>query len=928
MLATCPSEALPRALASIATPLLVLDHQDIAAPSPAFASNPAGLEVFGLTPGAAPPAELIGACRRCFESGAPVVAALKGAPARTLVATPLFGDGPMAVRVMVAPLEPPPTAEPPRSPDRFELAAVGADEGIWDWDLRTDSIYFSPVWFRILGYEADELPASATTWTDHIHPDDLMEAYRRIQDHLEGRSGRYLHRHRLRHKHGHYLWVEARGQAVRDASDKPYRLVGTLSDIEHQKIQEAELRRARAEAEAATRTKSEFLAAISHEIRTPMNGIIGMTELLLDTALDDGQRRYAEAVIGSAAELMTIIDDILDISKLEAGRMEICSAPVSIGELVGGVVELLGPKAREKSIEISYFVAPDLEQPLLGDPTRLRQILLNLTANAVKFTESGEVAVEVLIRERGEAGVALTIEVSDTGIGIPEEARDQLFAKFVQGDGSIARRYGGTGLGLAISKELAELMGGTIAVDSAPGAGSRFIVSLPLAFAAAPDPHLADPPALLAGRRALVVDGLPLRRRVLLRHLGALGIATIAADDGAEAAALLEGGQRPAFDLVVVGEAPPSGHAAVETLALVLAAQPELPVLRLVASATGRYPGPCENCATPCHAAALVLPVRRQGLITCLAKLYEAAAQSPRPPAAARPELCAGARAALAVSPPAAGAAREAEADAPDAAGPLLLLAEDNRTNRLFAITLLDHAGYRVDVAEDGVQAVAAAGRADYAAILMDVQMPVMDGLEATRRIRTLAGPRGAVPIIAMTAHAMPQARAGCLAAGMNDYLAKPVARADLLAMVERWTAAPAEAEPVPALEIPGAGGDDPLEIDEEQLNDLLTSVRQSELRAIVTCFLNDIASRVQRLDRAVAERNLAAIAAEAHDLSSTAGSFGALGVMRLAVRMEVTGRQGKLEEALEYYPALASATRALSQTMENRFAGMRTDAA
>ena len=299
-----------------------------------------------------------------------------------------------------------------------------------------------------------------------------------------------------------------------------------------------------------------------------------------------------------------------------------------------------------------------------------------------------------------------------------------------------------------------------------------------------------------------------------------------------------------------------------------------------------------------------------------------------RPPAAARPELCAGARAALAVSPPAAGAAREAEADAPDAAGPLLLLAEDNRTNRLFAITLLDHAGYRVDVAEDGVQAVAAAGRADYAAILMDVQMPVMDGLEATRRIRTLAGPRGAVPIIAMTAHAMPQARAGCLAAGMNDYLAKPVARADLLAMVERWTAAPAEAEPVPALEIPGAGGDDPLEIDEEQLNDLLTSVRQSELRAIVTCFLNDIASRVQRLDRAVAERNLAAIAAEAHDLSSTAGSFGALGVMRLAVRMEVTGRQGKLEEALEYYPALASATRALSQTMENRFAGMRTDAA
>ena len=498
-------------------------------------------------------------------------------------------------------------------------------------------------------------------------------------------------------------------------------------------------------------------------------------------------------------------------------------------------------------------------------------------------------------------------------------------------------------------------MGGSIAVSSAPGAGSRFTVTLALKFADPADGRRAEPPALLAGRRALVVDAMPLRRRMLLRHLGALGIATTAPDDGAEAAALLEAEREPPsvplpsdpppiaslpfdpppfdlppFDLVVTGDAPSGRSPSGDALAAALARRTEVPVLRLIAPATGRTPGPCENCMVSCHAAALALPVRREGLIACIAKLFEAAASQPRGAGAPSPALCAEARAAL-LAPipvkdhrgPAADAAPEAET------GPLLLLAEDNRTNRLFAVTLLNHAGYRVDVAEDGVQAVAAAGRRDYAAVLMDVQMPTMDGIEATRRIRTLPGPRGAVPIVAMTAHAMPQARAACLAAGMNDSLAKPVARADLLAMVARWTApapgAAAEPPATAALATPAlATGNDPLEIDEEQLTELLTSVRQSELRAIVACFLSDLAGRVERLDRAVAGRNLTAIATEAHDLSSTAGSFGALGVMRLAVRMEITAREGRLDAALEQYPALATATRALIQTMEARFSGLR----
>ncbi|MEI6559223.1 MAG: ATP-binding protein [Rhodospirillaceae bacterium] len=935
MLATCPPEALRRALAASAAPLLVIEARVLTEPTPPVDASPSAGALFGLLETgddgafALPPrltTIVTAACRRCIAAGAPVVTALdpgllgRTVAARALVATPLFDPWLTVVRVMVAPAD----QVPAESRERFDLAIAGTDDGIWDWDLSTDSIYFSPAWFRILGYEPDELPVTATTWTDHIHPDDLMEAYRRIQDHLDGKSARYVHPHRLRHKHGHYVWVEAKGKAVSDVSGKPYRLVGTITDIEHLKRQDADLRRAKAEAEAATRAKSEFLAAVSHEIRTPMNGIIGMTQLLLDTSLERQQRRYADAVLGSASELMTIINDILDISKLEAGRMDIEAVPVRLPELVEGVVELLMPRAREKGIEISHFVSPLLEQPLLGDPTRLRQILVNLTANAVKFTDLGDVAVEVLVQGQTETAVTVGIEVSDTGIGIPDEARDRLFAKFVQGDGSIARRYGGTGLGLAISKELAELMGGIITVDSAPGAGSRFTVTLSLRFAAPPDAACALPPALFAGRRALVMDGLLLRRRVLLHHLEALGIAAAIATDSAEAVVMLEDTRAPPPDLVVIGTLAPAPWPPRHSLAAALGRRPDLPVLRLISSVTGRPPGPCEGCSQPCHATALMLPVRRQGLITSLARLFEAAGLGSRPACGTLPD-CATADAAIGPGLP---APPPPPGDAPAAlTGPPLLLAEDIQTNQLFAVTLLNLAGYPVDVVEDGVRAVAAASRHDYAAVLMDVQMPVMDGIEATRRIRALPGPRGSVPIIAMTAHAMPQARASCLAAGMNDYLAKPIIRTDLLAMVARWTA-PAPG-PLAGAEAAGSGGspeDDPLEIDEDQLNDLLSSVRQSELRAIVTCFLNDIAGRITRLDRAVTERNLGAITAEAHDLSSTSGSFGAIGVMRLAVRMEITGREGRLDEALAHYPALAAATRSLIQTMESRFAGMRAD--
>jgi PAS domain S-box-containing protein len=740
---------------------------------------------------------------------------------------------------------------------------------VWNADASGEFAVSQPGWSAYTGKTLEDCMGSR--WSEAIHPDD-REATVQAWSGAVASGSTYQILHRLRRHDGVYRHMMARAVPLLDDEGQILEWIGVHTDVDEREQAHEAMRQSKEAAEAASRAKAEFLANMSHEIRTPMNGVLGMTELALATELTPRQREYLGLVKSSADALLTVVDDILDFSKIEAGKLTLDPVPFDVRDLVTDTLRCLALKAHEKRLELACRIAPEVPNLVVGDPGRLRQVIINLVGNAIKFTERGEVFVAVEPDPEVNESGALRFSVADTGIGIPEAKRESIFRPFEQADGSTTRKYGGTGLGLTISTQLIALMGGRIWIEENPGGGSvfRFTARLDGEVSARSGPPEA-PPIVLADLRILIVDDNRTNRMILEEILTQWGCRPVAVEGADEAIKAMDRAavRGEPFPLVLLDRMMPGIDGC--ELATRLKADPRHASARLMMLTSGGADEAC-RAAEIGIATWLSKPIRQSDLLESILDLIGGDLPPPAP-----------------------------SLDQPDPATSLaggrrlrVLLAEDHPINQKVAIRMLEDQGHEVVVVGNGRLAVEAVASGSFDAVLMDVAMPEMGGFEALEIIRAREAVEGGrVPIIALTAHAMTEDRQRCLDAGFDDYLSKPVRASGLAASLGRIvapsdSASTDEARPAanravfdPDEALDGLAGDEPL------------------FREILGVFLDEGPRLAAEVRQAAEQGDAPSLKRQAHTLAGTAGHFAAHEVVAAARRVEAIGQSGELAEAL-----------------------------
>ena len=748
-------------------------------------------------------------------------------------------------------------------------------DNAWDLIVVTEAdfkvAFITPSSQRVLEYSPEDLQGSALI--DTVHPDDIDTMVGTLQRLDEEILETAAFETRVRHRNGAWrtiAWTAT--NLLGDPSVRGYVLNG--SDVTEARHAAEDLAAARDGALMASKAKSEFLSTMSHEIRTPMNGVIGLTELLLETSLDRDQEELATGVKVSAENLLEIINGILDFSKIEAGKLELEEVSLSVAAVADNVGRILAEGAHRNGIELLIDVHPDVPTALLGDAVRIQQVLLNLGSNAVKFSPEGEVVIRVSVLHENTERVALRFDVTDTGIGIAPEDQERLFSAFSQADSSTTRKFGGTGLGLAICRQLVELMGGTLGAISAPGEGSTFFFELSMRRGEEHLPEAGTDHRDLVGQRALIVDDNATNRNILRRQLVSWGVEAIEASDAYEALGLVawaaEAGK--SFDFGVIDLNMP-GMDGIELAGTFKADPATAAMLLFLLSSSGERLGAAEAHLRG-FAASLTKPVRPSELFDCLITTLNV--ETPSAPVVTSDSN---------------------QSTNTEMIG-MILLVEDNKMNQLVGSKVLAKLGYQFEIANNGLEAVSAIQGGAYDAVLMDCQMPEMDGYEATAEIRRIEGAARHTPIIAMTAAAMDGDREECLAAGMDDYITKPVREASVASVLEQWVVRPVLDGTNTDQEAPAPEGGPPGPLDPSQI-EFLRSLDEEDgalLGEIIDQYLTQTVDGRKELVRLMNNGDTHALERAAHTIRGASANVGASVLAAICAEMEAQGRFEQLD--------------------------------